>query len=87
MNNAEWIKLLRKQRERDEAMRAEAEYAMWAEAKEVDNESIIDNGDGNNKGSDASNDTGGEGDHGTKSPNVDNDSGVSEAGESDNGDA
>lgn len=79
MNNAEWIKLLRKQRERDEAMRAEVE--------EVDNESIINNGDGNNKGSDAGNATGGERDNGTKSLDVDNGSGVIEAGESDNGNA
>ncbi len=79
MNNAEWIRLLRKQRERDEAMRAEV--------KEENNESIIDNGDGNNQGSDASNEAGGEGDNGTKSPDVDNDSGASKAGESDNGDA
>ena len=80
MNNAEWIRLLRKQRERDEAMRTEVE-------EDNKNESIVDNGDGNNKGSDASNEAGGEGDNGTKSSNVDNDSGVSEAGESDNGDA
>ena len=79
MNNAEWMKLMKKQRERQEAKQAEC--------KEVDNESIINNGDGNNKGSDAGNEAGGEGGNSTKSPDVDNDGGASEAGVSDNGDA
>ena len=80
MNNAEWIRLLKKQRERDEAMRAEVE-------EDNKNESIIDNGDRDNKGSNASNEAGGEGDNSTKSPDVDNDSGASEAGVFDNGNA
>lgn len=80
MNNAEWIKLMKKQREREEARRAELE--------EVNkNESVINNGDGNNNGSDAGANPGGEGDNNPQPTELDNASGASEAGSSDNGDA
>ena len=79
MNNAEWIKLMKKQREREEAKRTELE--------EVNNESVINNGDGNNNGSDAGANAGGEGDNNPQPTELDNASGASEAGSSDNGDA
>ena len=79
MNNAEWIKLMKKQREREEARRAELE--------EVNNESVINNGDRNNNGSDAGANPGGEGDNNPQPTELDNASGASETGSSDNGDA
>ena len=80
MNNAEWIRLLKKQRERDEAMRAKVE-------EDNKNESIIDNGDGNNNGSDAGNGTGGEDNNPPQSTELGDNSGDIETGSVDNGDA
>lgn len=76
MNNAEWMRLIKKQRER-ESVKAE-------EVK--DNASIIDNGNGNNNGSDAGNGTGGEDNNPPKPTELRDNSGDSETGSSDNGD-
>ncbi len=77
MNNAEWMRLIKKQRERESV-----------KVKEVkDNASIINNGDGNNNGSDAGNDTGGEDSNPTQPPELGDNSGDIETEPSDNGDA
>lgn len=77
MNNAEWMRLLKKQRER-EGMKVE-------EVKE--NASIIDNGVGNNNGSDAGHDTGGENNNPPQPPELGDNSGDIKTGQSDNADA
>lgn len=77
MNNAEWMKLLKKQRER-ESVKAE-------EVK--DNASTIDNGDGNNNGSDAGNGAGGADSNPPQPPELGDNSGDRETGSSDNGDS
>ena len=77
MNNAEWMRLLKKQRERESV-----------KAKEVkDNASIIDNGVRNNNGSDAGHDTRGEDNNPPQPPELGDNSGDIETGLSDNGDA
>ena len=77
MNNAEWMRLLKKQRERESVKVEEVK----------DNASIIDNGDGNNNGSDAGNDTGGADSNPPQSIELGDNSGDIETGSSDNGDA
>ena len=77
MNNAEWMKLLKKQRER-ESVKAE-------EVK--DNASIVDNGDGNNNGSDAGNGAGGEDSNPPQPPELGDTGGDRETRSVDNADA
>lgn len=77
MNNAEWMRLLKKQRERESTKVEEVK----------DNASIIDNGNGNNNGSDAGNGTGGEDSNPPKPTELGDNSGDSETGSSNNGDA
>lgn len=77
MNNAEWIRLLKKQRERESVKATEVK----------DNASIIDNGNGNNNGSDAEHVTGGEESNPPQSTELGDNSGDAETGSSDNGDA
>ena len=77
MNNAEWMRLLKKQRERESVKVEEVK----------DNASIIDNGDGNNNRSDAGNGTGGEDNNPPQPPELGDNSGDRETGQTDNGDA
>lgn len=77
MNNAEWMRLLKKQRERESVKNEEVK----------NNAGIIDNGDGNNNGSDAGNGTGGEDSNPPQPTELGDNSGDIEAGSSDNGDA
>lgn len=76
MNNAEWMRLLKKQRERESVKATEVK----------DNASIIDNGDGNNNGSDAGNGTGGADSNPPQSTELGDNSGDIETGSVDNGD-
>ena len=77
MNNAEWMRLLKKQRERESVKVEEVK----------DNASIIDNGDGNIDRSDARNVTGGEDNNPPQSSELGDNSGDQETGQSNNGDA
>lgn len=77
MNNAEWMRLLKKQRERESVKVEEVK----------DNASIIDNGVGNNNGSDAGNGAGGADSNPTQPPELGDNSGDIETGSVDNGDA
>lgn len=77
MNNAEWMRLLKKQRERESVKVEEVK----------DNASIIGNGDGNNNRSDAGNETGGEGDNSPQPPELGDNGGDIETGPVDNADA
>lgn len=77
MNNAEWMRLIKKQRERESVKVEEVK----------DNASVIDNGNGNNNGSDAGNGAGGEDNNPPQSPELGDTSGDNETGSSDNGDA
>ncbi len=77
MNNAEWMKLLKKQRERESV-----------KVKEVkDNASVINNGDGDHIRSDAGNGTGGADSNLTQPPELGDNSGDRETEQTDNGDA
>lgn len=76
MNNAEWMRLLKKQRERE---------SVKEEVK--DNASIIDNGDGNIDRSDAGNGAGGADSNPPQPPELGDNSGDRETGQTDNGDA
>lgn len=76
MNNAEWMRLLKKQRERESVKVEEVK----------DNASIIDNGDGNNIGQNASNGAGGEDINITQPPELGDIGGDRETGQSNNGD-
>ena len=77
MNNAEWMRLLKKQRERESVKVEEVK----------NNESVINNGDGNNSGSDAGNGTGGADSNPPQPPEFGDNSGDIETGAGDNGDA
>lgn len=77
MNNAEWMRLLKKQRERESVKNEEVK----------NNESIINNGDGNNSGSDAGNVARGADTNPPQPPELGDNSGDIETGAGDNGDA
>ena len=77
MNNAEWMRLLKKQRERESVKVEEVK----------NNASIIDNGDGDHIRSDAGNGTGGEDTNPPQPPELGDNSGDRETGQIDNGDA
>ena len=77
MNNAEWMRLLKKQRERESEKNEEVK----------NNASSIDNGDGNNNGSDAGNGTGGADSNPPQPTELGDNSGDIETGSIDNGDA
>lgn len=77
MNNAEWMRLLKKQRERESVKVEEVK----------NNAGTIDNGDGNNNGSDAGNGAGGEDSNPPQPTELGDNSGDTETGSSDNGGA
>lgn len=77
MNNAEWMRLLKKQRERESVKVEEVQ----------DIASIIDNGNGNNNESDAGNGAGGEDNNPPQPTELGDNSGDNETGSVDNADA
>lgn len=77
MNNAEWMRLLKKQRERESVKTEEVK----------NNASIINNGNGTDKGSDAGHEAGGEGINPDEHTDSGNNGGATETGSDDNGNA